>query len=172
MQMQRNLLASTMAVMAVLCFGAGLALAQSADLPNRHDAIKGVTTAGQPSAAALSAIAAQGYKTVIDLRPASEDHGFDEKKTVETLGMSYVTLPVEGAAGVSYANATTLDQLLRDAPKPLLVHCSSGNRVGALLALRAKLGGADDKAALEVGVANGLAGLKSAVEQKLAAGHD
>jgi uncharacterized protein (TIGR01244 family) len=153
-------------------FVAGVALAQSADLPYRHDAVKGVTTAGQPSADALSAIAAQGYKTVIDLRPQSEDHGFDEKKTVETLGMSYVSLPVAGAAGVTYANATTLDKLLRDAPKPVLVHCSTSNRVGALLALRAKLGGADDKAALDTGVASGLAGLKPAVEQKLATGHD
>jgi len=155
-----------------LAFGGSVALAQSVDLPNRHDAVKGITTAGQPSADALSAAAKAGYKTVIDLRPESEDHGFDEKKTVEGLGMSYVSLPVAGAPGVTYANATALDKILRDAPKPVLLHCSSSNRVGALLALRAKLGGADDKAALEVGAASGLAALKPAVEQKLAAGKD
>jgi protein tyrosine phosphatase (PTP) superfamily phosphohydrolase (DUF442 family) len=86
--------------------------------------------------------------------------------------MSYVSLPVDGAAEVSYANAGHLDKLLAELPKPILLHCASGNRVGALLALRAKAGGMDDGAALELGVANGLGGLKSTVEQKLATGHD
>jgi len=155
------------------CLGASLALAQSSELPNRHDALEGITTAGQPSEAALSAIAAAGYKSVIDLRGPSEDRGMaDEKKTVETLGMSYVNLPVNGAAGVSYENANALDKLLADLPKPVLVHCTSSNRVGALLALRAKANGADTDAALDLGVASGLAGLKPVVEQKLGAGHD
>jgi len=168
----RNLFRSSIAVISVLCLGAGIAQAQSSELPNRHDVLEGVTTAGQPSAAALSAAAAAGYKTVIDLRALTEDHGLDEKQTVETLHMSYVNLPVEGAAGVTYANAAALDKLLAESPKPVLVHCTSSNRVGALLALRAKQKGADDKAALDLGVASGLAGLKPAVEKKLAAGHD
>lgn len=153
-------------------FGASLALAQSTELPNRHDVLEGITAAGQPSAAALEAAAAAGYKSVIDLRALTEDRGFDEKAKVEGLGMSYVALPVAGAAGVSYANASALDKLLAEAPKPVLLHCASGNRVGALLALRAKAEGADAAAALELGVANGLGSLKSVVEQKLAEGHD
>jgi hypothetical protein len=53
------------------------------------------------------------------------------------------------------------------------VHCSSSNRVGAILALRAKANGADAEAALELGVANGLgSSLRPVVEQKLATGHD
>ena len=160
-------------LLAVLaCSAAAVALAQSAELPNRRDVLEGITSAGQPSAAALEAAAAAGYKSVIDLRAVTEDRGFDEKAKVEGLGMSYVNLPVDGAAGVSYANASALDKLLAEAPKPVLVHCASGNRVGALLALRAKTDGADSAAALELGVANGLGGLKGAVEQKLAEGHD
>ncbi len=151
---------------------AGVALAQAPALPNRHDALAGITTAGQPSAADLSAVAAAGYKAVIDLRAPQEDRGLEEQKTVEMLGMSYVNLPVEGATGVTYENAAALDKLLAGLPKPVLVHCTSSNRVGALLALRAKLSGEDSGAALELGVASGLAGLKPVVEQKLAAGHD
>jgi protein tyrosine phosphatase (PTP) superfamily phosphohydrolase (DUF442 family) len=154
------------------CWVTSLALAQSADLPNRHDVLEGITAAGQPSAAALDAVAKAGYKSVIDLRALTEDRGFDEKATVEGLGMSYVSLPVDGAGGVSYANAGELDKLLAELPKPILLHCASSNRVGALLALRAKADGADDAAALELGVANGLGSLKRAVEQKLSAGHD
>ncbi len=160
------------AIAALACVTLGLALAQSADLPNRHDALKGITTAGQPSADALAAIAAAGYKTVIDLRAPNEDRGLDEKKTVEGLGMSYVNLPVNGAGGVSYENANALDKLLADVPKPVLVHCASSNRVGALLSLRAKLKGTGSDKALDLGVASGLGSLKPVVEKKLAAGHD
>jgi uncharacterized protein (TIGR01244 family) len=159
-------------IAALVCAAAGVALAQTAELPNRRDVIDGVTSAGQPSAAALESAAEAGYRSVIDLRAPTEDRGFDEKATVEGLGMSYVSLPVDGAGGVSYANAGELDKLLAELPKPILVHCASGNRVGALLALRAKAAGMDDAAALELGVANGLGGLKSTVEQKLATGHD
>jgi protein tyrosine phosphatase (PTP) superfamily phosphohydrolase (DUF442 family) len=155
------------------CVAAGFALAQPAtELPNRHDVLEGITAAGQPSAAALEAAAKAGYKSVIDLRALSEDRGFDEKSTVQGLGMSYASLPVDGAAGVSYANAGELDKLIASLPKPILLHCASSNRVGALLALRANAAGVDDAAALELGVANGLGGLKGAVEQKLSAGHD
>ena len=96
----------------------------------------------------------------------------DEKSTVEKLGMRYVTLPVEGAKDITYANAAALDKLLAGAKGPVLLHCSTGNRVGALLALRAKLKGADDASALALGTASGLTRLQPTVEEKLKAGHD
>lgn len=160
------------AMLALTAFGVGQAFAQSTDLPNRKDPVAGLTTAGQPSAEQLAAAAKSGVKTVIDLRALTEDRGMDERAAVEKLGMSYVTLPVEGGNGVTYANATALDKLLANAKGPVLVHCATGNRAGALLALRDKLKGADNDAALAFGVASGLTGLKPAVEKKLAQGHD
>ena len=151
---------------------AGQAFAQSTDLPNRKDPLEGITTAGQPSAEQLAAAAKSGFKSVIDLRGPNEDRGMDERSAVEGLGMSYVSLPVEGSDGVSYANAAALDKLLAGVEGPVLIHCASGNRAGALLALRDKLGGADSESALALGVASGLTGLKPTVEQKLAQGHD
>ena len=103
------------------CLGAGAALAQSPALPNRHDPLENVTTAGQPSEADFKAAAAAGYKSVIDLRGPTEDRGLDEQKTVEKLGMNYVNLPVQGAGGVTYENANALDKLLADLPKPVFV---------------------------------------------------
>lgn len=166
----RARLFATSAALAVLV--AGQVFAQSADLPNRKDPLPGITTAGQPSADQLAAAAKSGIKTVIDLRALGEDRGMDERATVEKLGMSYVSLPVEGGEGVTYANATALDKLLADAKGPVLLHCASGNRVGALLALRDKSKGADNDAALALGVKSGLTGLKPTVEKKLAQGHD
>jgi uncharacterized protein (TIGR01244 family) len=160
------------AVLALTAFGVGQVFAQSTELPNRKDPVQGITTAGQPSADQLAAAAKSGIKTVIDLRGLAEDRGMDERVTVEKLGMSYVTLPVEGGNGVTYANATALDKLLANAKGPVLVHCATGNRAGALLALRDKLKGADNDSALAFGVASGLTGLKPAVEKKLAEGHD
>ena len=163
---------SRYAIAALLWCVAGFAAAQSTDLPNRKDPLPGITTAGQPSAEGLATAAAAGVKTVIDLRGTDEDRGLDEKAAVEKLGMSYVTLPVEGAGGVTFDNAKTLDQLLKGAPGPVLIHCASGNRVGALLALRAQMNGTKADDALALGVASGLTGLRPAVEKKLAAGHD
>jgi uncharacterized protein (TIGR01244 family) len=163
---------SSLAMLIVAVVWAGLVFAQTATLPNRKDPLEGIASAGQPTAEQFSAAATEGFKTVIDLRPASEDHGLDEKATVEKLGMRYVTLPVSGAKDISYANAAALDKLLAEADGPILLHCGSGNRAGALLALRAKLKGADDESALALGVASGVTGLQPTVIERLKAGHD
>ena len=75
---------------------------------------------------------------------------------IEGLGMEYVIFPIAGKDAISYDNARKLDQLIKAADGPVLVHCGSANRVGALLALRKSLDGADDEAALEYGREGGL----------------
>jgi uncharacterized protein (TIGR01244 family) len=154
------------------CLASVPATSQSSDLPNRTDPLPGITTAGQPTGPQLEAAAREGFKSVIDLRAPNEDRGLDEEAVVKGLGMSYASLPVAGPDGVTFANAAALDRLLAKLEAPVLVHCSTGNRAGALLALRAKLGGADSAAALALGTSAGLKGLQPVVEQKLAAGHD
>jgi uncharacterized protein (TIGR01244 family) len=163
---------SRLAVSLGLILATTAALAQTVDLPNKKEPLPGITSGGQPSAEQLAAAAKAGVKVVIDLRTSKEDRGMDEKAVVEKLGMTYINLPVEGAAGVTYENASALDKLLGKTDQPVLLHCASGNRVGALLALRAKLEGSDNDAALALGVAGGVTGLKHAVEEKLAQGHD
>jgi len=169
---QRSGACGRAAAIAIACLATSLAAGQPADLPNRNDPLEGITTSGQPSAEALAAVAAAGYTTVIDLRSPQEDRGMDEQATVESLGMSYISLPVSGAGDVTYANASTLDRLLADIEGPVLLHCASSNRVGALLALRASLNGADDDEALQLGLSGGLGSLRSAVETRLAEGED
>ena len=131
-------------------------------------AVDGITSAGQPDEAALEVFADSGYATVIDLRGAGEDRGFDEAAVVDELGLHYVTLPIEGKDAISFDNARKLDELLEEYPGPVLVHCGSGNRVGALLALRSSLDGADDESAMEQGRKGGLTGLDSVVGERLA----
>lgn len=128
--------------------------------------VDGITAAGQPDEAALAVFANNGYVAVVDLRTAGEDRGLDEKAVIDGLGMEYVTLPI-GRDGISFENARALDALLRGYDKPVLVHCASGNRVGALLALRASLNGADDATAMELGKQGGLTRLEPQVREIL-----
>jgi len=130
--------------------------------------VDGVTSSGQPDEAALEVFADSGYATVIDLRGAGEDRGLAESAVVEDLGMHYVTLPIAGPEAISYENARKLDELIGQSGGPVLVHCGSGNRVGALLALRAKLHGADDESALQLGREGGLTRLEDVVRERLA----
>ena len=111
-----------------------------------------------------------GYATIIDLRRPEEERGFEEQTEVERLGMSYVSIPVDGAAGVTYENAELLNQVLDRTQGPVLVHCGSGNRAGALLSLQQKLNGADNEAALAVGLAGSLTSLESVVIERLEEG--
>ena len=129
--------------------------------------VDGITSAGQPDEAALEVFADAGYATVIDLRGAEEDRGFDETAVVDELGLHYVTLPISGKDAISFDNARKLDELLEEYPGPVLVHCGSGNRVGALLALRASLDGADDEEALALGREGGLKSLEGVVRERL-----
>ena len=129
--------------------------------------VDGLTAAGQPDEASFKVFANNGYVAVIDLRTAGEARGLDEPAVVEGLGMDYVSLPI-GQDGISFESARFLDELIKRYDGPVLVHCASSNRVGALLALRASLDGADDVAALEAGKEGGLTGLEGEVREVLA----
>jgi len=108
-----------------------------------------------------------GYAAVIDLRTETENRGLDEEAVVEGLGMEYVSMPIANPAEINLENARRLDELLKSYDAPVLIHCGSSNRVGALLALRASLNGADDKDALKVGKDGGLTRLEGRVIEVL-----
>lgn len=118
-------------------------------------------TAGQPSAAQLQQAAAAGITTLIDLRQPDEDRGFDETAAAERLGLRYVRIPVAGAAGLTQANAQALRSALAQSQGPVLLHCASGNRAGALLALLQARDGAPVEQALQFGRSAGMTSLEA-----------
>jgi len=128
---------------------------------------RGIVTSGQPDETAFKNIAAAGYSTVIDMRAADEDRGLDEQRLVESLGMTYLLFPIAGKEDISFDKATALDKILNDIDGPVLVHCASGNRVGALFALRAKNNGASSTDALAIGKAAGMTRLTKLVQERL-----
>ena len=120
-----------------------------ADIRNLIQSDTNRYTSGQPDLDGMSALAKAGVKHVIDLRAPAEDRGFDESATVEQLGMRYHSLPVSGLAGLNENNARALHSLLEQVGEDaVVVHCGSGNRVGALMALRQAivLGGSVEEA--------------------------
>ena len=136
-------------------------------VPNQRQPYPDVVSGGQPTPEQLAAAAEAGYKTVINLRRPGES-GVEGASDVTDLGLAYVALPIAGADGLTEQNARTLAGLLDAAERPVLVHCGSGNRVGALFALKAfYLDGATAQEALDIGLANGLTGLEDAVRERL-----
>jgi protein tyrosine phosphatase (PTP) superfamily phosphohydrolase (DUF442 family) len=94
--------------------------------------LEGVATAGQPDREQLELLAEAGYKTVIDLRTFEEPRGFDEPEIVGQAGMEYVSIPV-GHEDIDDGTFDRFRERMADqGRRPVLVHCSSANRVGAL----------------------------------------
>jgi uncharacterized protein (TIGR01244 family) len=129
--------------------------------------VDGISSAGQPDKAAFKVFAEQGYTTVIDLRTKDEDRGLDEAVIISDLGMDYVVFPIEKIEEINFDNAGKLDELIAASKGPVLVHCASGNRVGALLALRRSLDGADDATVIAYGKEGGMTGLEDHVRDTL-----
>ena len=128
-------------------------------IPNARTPLPGLVTGGQPSATDLRIAKDQGFHTVINLRP-DDEAGVDaeEASTVSKLGMRYVSIPVSGAADLTAENVKKLAAALsqKDA-LPAIVHCASGNRAAALLALKAyQIDGKSAEEALELGRSAGL----------------
>ncbi len=80
--------------------------------------------------------------------------------------MDYVLFPIASREAINFENAAELDKLIESYDAPVLIHCGSGNRVGAMLALRQSLNGADDDAAIEYGKQGGLTGLEDLVKER------
>lgn len=158
----------TLASFRHLLAGALLLLALQVQAGDFTQPRPGLHTGGQPTAEQLADFSKQGVRTVIDLRAPDEDRGFDEAAVIQQQGMRYERLPIAGADDLTAANAAALKKLLQDGGDNVLLHCASGNRVGALLALMAKQEeGASDEKALELGRQAGLKSLAPVVEQKL-----
>ena len=106
---------------------------------------------------------------MIDLRGPDEARGYDENASTHALGLRYVRLPIRTAAGLTPDNVRALQRVLdQQAQGKVLLHCASGNRAGALLALLAAREGASAEQALQIGRDAGLQpSLEPAVRERL-----
>ncbi|TAJ52464.1 MAG: hypothetical protein EPN60_03105 [Nevskiaceae bacterium] len=123
---------------------------------------------GPPDRASLEKLRDMGLRHVIDLRPAEPGMETEAAWAAE-LGLSFRRLPVRGAEDLTPEMVRRLDQELATLKgEPVLVHCASGNRSSALLALRASwIEGLPPEEALRLGQRGGLTKLAPAVRKAL-----
>ncbi|MBF2718586.1 serine/threonine protein phosphatase [Psychrobacter sp. NG254] len=116
----------------------------------------------------VSALAQAGVEIVINLQP-DDELGFDESAAVLCAGMHYEHLPINGAAELKQLKILAFDNILRQHhSKKIAMHCGSGNRVGAAIALRAGwLRGRKMDTAMERGRSHGLTKLEQEVHNRL-----
>ena len=105
--------------------------------------------AGQPSAEDFAEFKKRGVKSVLNLR-TKEELNFDEEKTLKGLGLEYHHVPIAGPESLTDENFDKLRKLLNEKEqRPMLLHCTAANRVGAVwLAHRVLDGGLTYDAAL------------------------
>ena len=116
----------------------------------------------------VAALAKAGVELIINLQP-DDELSFDESAAVKRAGMHYEQLPISGVADLKQLKILAFDNVLRQHHgKKTVVHCGSGNRVGAAIALRAGwLRGRKMDTAMERGRSHGLTKLEDEVYKRL-----
>ncbi len=137
------------------------------DIPNAKNPLPNVLTGGQPTPEQVEQLQAAGYKTIINLRTANEEGTWNEASKVAELGMHYIHIPVSGKSDLTKENANAMmNAIQKHSNHPVMVHCGSGNRIGALFAIDAKFNkNQTTEEAIETGINSGLTSLKPAVEE-------
>jgi uncharacterized protein (TIGR01244 family) len=114
-----------------------------------------IATAGLVRTGAIPELKALGFAAIIDLRGADEGANI-ERRAAEDAGLRYVNIPVTSGAPTD-SQVAEFAALVEDTKHfPLLVHCVSANRVGAMWALYRAQVGAPVSLAIEEGRAIGL----------------
>jgi protein tyrosine phosphatase (PTP) superfamily phosphohydrolase (DUF442 family) len=92
-----------------------------------------VVIAGQPSVAELDSLKSLGFEAVLSTR-GKEELDWDEAGVVDSLGMTFVHIPMENPVDtIDHEQLTAFDAFMALEKKSFL-HCGSGNRVAGLWA--------------------------------------
>jgi uncharacterized protein (TIGR01244 family) len=134
MDLRSALLVGTVVALGGAVAHAQVKKAEVAGISNfsRVDATVGCGGATQPSA--MAALSKDGFRSVINLRLASEQ-GADVdagRAAAEAAGMKYIHLPFDAAKPDPALVDNFLAAVDEPANQPVYIHCGSANRVGAV----------------------------------------
>lgn len=114
-----------------------LAQVQKKDVPgivnySRVDA--NVGCGGRVDPAAMKILRAEGYRSVVNLRQASEPGADIEagRAAAQAAGLTYIHLPFNAAAPDNAVVDRFLAAVADPGNQPVFIHCGSANRVGGL----------------------------------------
>ena len=117
------------------------------EMPNTH-ALGDILTGGQLTRADLQLAKQRGVRTVVTLRTPGEVE-WDEHLVASDLGLTFVEIPFRAPEDLTDDVFEQGRLTLENAERPMIMHCGSANRVGALwLPWRVLDGGLDVEAAL------------------------
>jgi len=124
--------------------------------------------AGQPSEEGLRHLADLGYTTIISTRGEGEVE-WDERDSVEALGMEFVSIPMNSpVTEITDAEVAALAAALERAEGPTVLHCGSGNRASGLWASwLVEHQGVEPEVALRLAEQAGMTGMRAVTEQRL-----
>lgn len=130
MMMRRYVISLTALVLLLpLSFLAYLGLLQVSG--NFHEVIAGqLYRSNQPSEGQLAAYIQQnGIKTVINLRGENDRSRWyeDEVSTTERFGITHIDFGMSARRELNLQRVAQLIDIMRNAPKPILIHCKSGS---------------------------------------------
>jgi uncharacterized protein (TIGR01244 family) len=143
----------------------------STEIANFAHICDGLDAAGQPTTAQLQQLGALGYRTVLNLREANEAGVEAEAALVASIGLRYLHVGVS-ASSFSSALVDQCAAVLNDpSAAPILCHCSTSNRVGAVIAVMHARAGHSIEEALAEGARAGLKaeGMVAAVKKVIEA---
>ncbi|MEA5444687.1 sulfur transferase domain-containing protein [Gammaproteobacteria bacterium AB-CW1] len=142
------------------------------DIPDKTQPDEKTLIGGQPDQRDLYQAKEAGIRTVVNLRGVGEFDDWAQSEVVTDLGMLYIHIPVDGANGLTRPAVEAFDRAVKATnDEPALFHCASGNRVGAMFALRAGiLQDQPVEVALDIGRKHGMTGLEDEVRQLLESG--
>ncbi|MDL2398522.1 dual specificity protein phosphatase family protein [Rhizobium mayense] len=107
---------------------------------NFHPVIAGqVYRSSQPSAATIAELQKQyGIKTIINLRGDNSGRSWYDREVAQAkeLNINHIDFKMSASRELTQGQAAQLVEIMRDAPKPLLIHCQAGaDRTGLASAL-------------------------------------
>jgi len=142
--------------------------AEELGLLNALAPFPGVLTCGQPSREQYVSLSNSGYRTFINMRMPDEEGTGWERKLAGELGARYYSIPMKGAEDLTEENALALAKALDDSRGAVVAYCKSGNRAGALFALKAYyVDGKSAKKSLAIGKSAGVTKLEPALRETL-----
>lgn len=103
----------------------------------RKEAAPGITVGDRVSRTDVNELADEGYATILDLRTRAEGAPegvldvYEEREVAKEAGLHYENEPVS-AQGMNEAVVSKVGGRLLGLPRPILVHCASGKRAGAV----------------------------------------